>query len=227
MARTVNPSVHAVRWEAFVDAAQGLIQAKGYEQMSVQDVLDALDASRGAFYHYFDSKTALLEAVIDQQVDGALASVQPLLADPKLSAIAKLAGVFGGITSWKNARRELLLGLLETWLADDNAIVREKLRREVTQRLTPLIAEVVVQGVTEETFSADSPAHAAQVFVSLLLAANEVASRLFVAREANEITFDDARQTLDAYAEGLERVLGARPGSVALIDEATVHLWFD
>lgn len=227
MARTVNPSVHAVRREAFVDAAQGLIQAKGYEQMSVQDVLDALDASRGAFYHYFDSKTALLEAVIDQQVDGALASVQPLLSDPKLSAIAKLTGVFGGITSWKNARRELLLGLLETWLSDDNAIVREKLRREVTQRLTPLIADVVAQGVTEETLSASSTAHAAQVFVSLLLAANEVASRLFVARQANEITFDEARQTLDAYGEGLERVLGARPGSVALIDEATVHLWFD
>ena len=65
MARTVDTGAHAVRREAFVDTAQRLMQAKGYEQMSVQDVLDELDASRGAFYHYFDSKAALLEAVVD------------------------------------------------------------------------------------------------------------------------------------------------------------------
>ena len=62
MARTVDTEAHAVRREAFVDVAQRLMQTKGYEQMSIQDVLDELDASRGAFYHYFDSKTALLEA---------------------------------------------------------------------------------------------------------------------------------------------------------------------
>jgi AcrR family transcriptional regulator len=39
LARTVNPAVHAVRREAFVDAGQRLLQAKGYEQMSVQDGL--------------------------------------------------------------------------------------------------------------------------------------------------------------------------------------------
>ena len=48
MARTVNVAVHAVRREAFVEAAQRLMQTKGYEQMSIQDLLDELDASRGA-----------------------------------------------------------------------------------------------------------------------------------------------------------------------------------
>ena len=69
MARTLNPAAHAVRRDAFVDAAQRLIQAKGYEEMSIQDVLDELGASRGAFYHYFDSKAALLEAVVERMVD--------------------------------------------------------------------------------------------------------------------------------------------------------------
>ncbi|TMD86636.1 MAG: helix-turn-helix transcriptional regulator, partial [Chloroflexi bacterium] len=50
MARTLNAAVHTVRKEAFVDVAQRLMQTKGYQQMSVQDVLDELGASRGAFY---------------------------------------------------------------------------------------------------------------------------------------------------------------------------------
>jgi AcrR family transcriptional regulator len=227
MARTRNPTVHAVRRDAFVDAAQRLIQAKGYEQMSVQDVLDEVDASRGAFYHYFASKAALLEAVVDQQMDGALASFASLLADPQASALAKISGIFGGITSWKNARRDLMLGLLQTWLSDDNAIVREKFRREVHRRLTPILAQVVAQGVHERVFTAAAPEHTAQVFVSLLMGMNEAAARLFVARQAKAIAFDEARQELTAYADGLERILGARPGSLAMVDEATLHLWFD
>ena len=227
MARTLNPTAHAVRREAFVDAAQRLIQTKGYEQMSVQDVLDQVDASRGAFYHYFDSKAALLEAVIEQQMDGALGSITPLLADQTASAPAKVQGLFGGITTWKNARRDFLLALLQTWLSDDNAIVREKFRRAVIGRMTPLLADVITQGVAEGVFATGSPVHTARVFLALVLGANEDASRLFVARQANTVSFDEIKSSLDAYGEGFERILGARPGSLGFVDEATLHLWFD
>ena len=49
MARTLDPVAHAVRRDAFLDAAEALIRAKGYDEMSIQDVLDAVGASRGAF----------------------------------------------------------------------------------------------------------------------------------------------------------------------------------
>jgi len=52
MARTDKAvAAQAIRREAFVDAGLRLIQVKGYDQMSVQDVLDELDLSKGAFYH--------------------------------------------------------------------------------------------------------------------------------------------------------------------------------
>ncbi len=49
MARTLDPAAHAVRREAFIETAQRLIQTRGYERMSIQDVLDDVGASRGAF----------------------------------------------------------------------------------------------------------------------------------------------------------------------------------
>ena len=128
MARTVNAEVHTVRREAFVDAAERLMQTRGYEQMSVQDVLDDLGASRGAFYHYFDSKQALLEAVLDRMVDAGLGSVAPVVDDPTLVAAAKLRKIFSGIVQFKTDRKALVLSVLEVWLSDDNAIVREKLQ---------------------------------------------------------------------------------------------------
>src|SRR5256885_14246334 len=134
MARTVNAEVHMVRREAFVDAAERLMQTRGYEQMSVQDVLDDLGASRGAFYHYFDSKQALLEAVLDRMVDAGLGSVGPVVDDPTLVAAAKLRKIFSGLRPVKTDRKAVVLSVLEAVVSRDNASAREQLLRISVQR---------------------------------------------------------------------------------------------
>ena len=227
MARTLDPAAHALRRDEFVDAAQRLIQSRGYEQMSVQDVLDELSASRGAFYHYFDSKEALLTAVIDQMIDGAMGVVAPMVADPSLTAPEKFQRVFLGITQFKNSRIELLQGVIEAWISDDNAIVREKFRKVAVQRLSPLMARIVEQGLAEGVYTAGPPGPVARVLLSLMLGANEAAVELYVARRARTITFEAVQRALAAYADAFYRILGAPSWSFPITDEQTLHLWFD
>ncbi len=43
-----------------LDVAQRLIYTRGYEQMTIQDILDDLGISKGAFHHYSGSRQALL-----------------------------------------------------------------------------------------------------------------------------------------------------------------------
>jgi AcrR family transcriptional regulator len=204
------------------------MQTRGFDQISVQDLLDDLGVSKGAFYHYFDSKAALLEAVVQRMVAGAMESVAPVLDDADVTAPAKVGAIFGGIASWKNARRDVLLNLMRVWLADDNAIVREKFRREVARGMTPVLTRVVAQGVDEGSFHiAAAPEHTAAVFVSMLLGLNEAATRLYVRRAMNEISFDDVRSTLIAHWAAFERILGAPPGSLGMLDDETLHLWFE
>ena len=222
MARTVNPEVHTVRKEAFVDAATRLMQAKGWEQTSVQDVLDELEASRGAFYHYFDSKQALLEAVIERMVDVGLGSVAPLAADESLRAVPKLEAIFGGIGRWKTERKALVLALLKTWISDDNAIVRDKFRRGLAGRIVPMLAAVVKQGIDEGTFTATSPEETARILVMLLLGFQEAATDIFVAG----VGYDAARQTFASFNDAFERVLGAPRGSIDLANEAVLREWY-
>ena len=227
MARTLNPEVHAVRRDTFLDAAQGLIQAKGYEQMSIQDVLDAVGTSKGAFYHYFDSKAALLEAVIARMVTMATAELEPLLADPNRTALEKYNGMFQGIASWKTQRRDLLLAVLETWLSDDNAIVREKFRRHVAARLAPLLASIVRQGAREGTMAVDDPDDAALVVVALILGVNELAGSLFVAYQAGTTSIESIAATFEAFRAAMERILGLATGTLHLVDQDTLRWWFE
>lgn len=226
MARTLNPETHALRRDAFVEVAQRLIATKGYEQLSIQDVLDELGASKGAFYHYFDSKQALLAAVVERTVEVATATIEPIVADPLLPAREKLEGVFSGIAQWKGERSVLMLELARVWFSDDNIIVRERMRRAVAERLTPLLATIVRQGMAEGDFATSSAEGAADVLVSLVLGLNEVASRLFLERRANRVTFEEAEITIAAYVEGIERVLGLAAGTLALGDRIALQQWF-
>ncbi len=226
MARTLNPAVHTVRREAFIEVAQKLMQAKGYEQMSIQDVLDELGASRGAFYHYFDSKQALLEAVIDRMVDAGLGAVAPIVEDPRLRATDKLQKVFSGIGRWKTDRKALVMSLIEVWLSDHNAIVREKLRRTTMERMVPLLSRIVKQGVDEGTFTVSSPTETARVLVMLLHGFQDGATELFVARQKRLISYEDVERTMATYAEAFDRILGVPVGKIIFGDEAVLREWF-
>jgi AcrR family transcriptional regulator len=226
VARSVDTEAHAVRREAFVDAAQRLMQAKGYEQMSVQDVLDELDASRGAFYHYFDSKTALLEAVVTRIVDAALASVTLLVEDPSVGALAKLEGLFGGIAQWKLQRTELMLALTRVWLSDENTLMRDKMWQHLMLRLAPLLAAIGQQGDDEGVFTVTSPADTARVMAALLHGLNDLAVRTFVERDESGVSLADVEALVAAYVQAMERILGVPAGTLRLIDRTALREWY-
>ena len=226
MARTVNLEMRTVRRDAFLDAAQRLIQTKGYEQMSIQDVLDALETSRGAFYHYFESKLELLEAVVERFADVALAAVSPILDDPTLPALRKLERVFAGIARYKAEQKDLILALIDVMNSDGNSLFREKLRRMSASRLWPILTAVVLEGVEEGSFKTEMPDETARVIMVLMQGYQEIASELFVARQNGSLTYAAVKRTFSAYTEAFERILGLPKGSAKLADEATMRYWF-
>ena len=226
MARTVDIEARAVRRDAFVDAAQRLMQAKGYEQMSIQDVLAEVGASRGAFYHYFDSKAALLEAVVIRIVDAALASVTPLTEDRAVGALAKLEGLFGGIAQWKLERTDLMLELTRVWLSDENTLMRYKLWQHLMLRLAPLLASILRQGGDEGVFAVGSPDDTARVMVALLHGLNDLAVRTFIGRGEGGASLADVEAMVAAYVEAMERILGVPAGTLTLVDKAVLREWY-
>jgi AcrR family transcriptional regulator len=215
-----------VRRDAFLDVAQRLIQTKGYEAMSIQDLLDQLEASKGAFYHYFDSKQALLEAVVERFADGAIASLAPVLNDPGLPALKKLEAVLAGIATMKAEQKDLMLAIIEVWNSDGNAIVREKVRRLSERIMNPLFSSVVRQGIDEGSLHVDSPDETAMVLVSLMLGFQQKATDLYVARHAGAIAFEVVQRSVVAHTEAFERILGIPKGSLTLSDEKTLRFWF-
>ncbi|WP_100443967.1 TetR/AcrR family transcriptional regulator [Glycomyces xiaoerkulensis] len=223
MARTLDPVAHARRRDAFLDAAERLLQSKGYEDMSVADVLKELDTSKGAFYHYFDSKQDLAAAVMDRTSERLAAALAPVVDHQTgLAPLDKLQQFLAAAGQWKTHRRELLLELVGVWYSDANAVVRQRLRRAITSRIAPLLAELIDQGIQARVFTATDPESSAVVLLDLALDLNDrLAEALLTGAEAGH-----AARTTAAYTDALERVLGVPSGSVVLIDPTVLAAWF-
>jgi AcrR family transcriptional regulator len=227
MPRTVNPLKHTARRDEFIDAGQRLILTRGFDQFSVEDLLAEVGASKGAFYHYFGSKQALLEAVVDRIVDSAMGVVGQVVEDERLTAPEKLRAYFQTIASIKAGQREFLLQLMKVWYSDDNAIVRQKLRRGQIERVTPHLATIIRQGIAEGVFTLADPEQMARVVLALILDTGDEAGDLFIKRQAGEIDFAMVVRLFETYELALERLLGVPAGTLDVLDEVTLRTWFD
>src|SRR6266516_2469168 len=168
MARIVKEHEYAARRNAILDAAKLAVETKGYEQMAIADLLGELHISSGAFYHYFDSKPALLSALVERMGDQIEQLVLPIVHDPTLGALDKLQRFFATLDHWKLAHKRLALAYLRVWYADENAIVRHKLSIARVKRFTPWLEEIIRQGTREAVLTTPYPDQAARVVISLL-----------------------------------------------------------
>src|SRR6266852_8303708 len=115
----------------------------------------------------------------------------PAGADTSLPAPAKLQDVFIAIRRWKTEQKPLVLALLEVWLSDHNATVREKFRRRMVDRLAEMLTPIIDQGMREGDFNVATAPETARVLVMLLLGLQDVATDLFLDRQAGRIELTD------------------------------------
>jgi TetR/AcrR family transcriptional repressor of nem operon len=226
MARIVKEEEYAGKRNAILDVAQQLIYTRGYEQMTIQDMLDGLRISKGAFYHYFDSKQAVLEALVERMGEEVVQLLLPIVHDPVLGALEKLRRFFPTLARWKTARKDFILALMHILYADENALFRQKARTLAVKRVTPLMTTVIRQGVREGVLTTAYPDQVSEVVISLVLDFGDALAGLLLSWKPERDESLRVERTVAAYTETLERALGAPTGSLPLVDDQTLKEWF-
>jgi AcrR family transcriptional regulator len=213
------------RRNEILDTAQRLIYTKGYEQMAIQDILNELQIAKGTFYHYFDSKQAMLEALIERMTEQALEVVSPIIHDQQLSALEKFRHFFDTSVRWKAQRKAFLIALLRVWYTDENVLVRQKVNAMAIQRMVPLLTIVIQQGVEEGILTTPFPEQAGKIVMELFLGLQDSLVHLLLQTEASHEILHRIETVVNVYSDALERVLGAPMGSLPLTDIHVFEEW--
>ena len=143
-----------------LDTAIHLFRENGWDNVNIEDIVAAVGVTRGAFYHYFKSREALIIAVIDQV----------FYDDNPFILASKQEGL--------NALERLRFALATTIGSDfnDTGIVKE-LRKAISNpvifkselfstlnTLSPYIEKLIVEGNEDGSMSVPYPKQAAQSF---------------------------------------------------------------
>lgn len=214
MVRTINEAAHEARRNAILDAAQRAIETRGYEQMAIADLVGELRISSGAFYHYFDSKPALLEALVERIGNQIEPLVLPIAHDRAAGTLTKFQRFFTALDHWKHAHRRLVLASLRVWYGDENAIVRHKLYVARVQRLTPWLEEMIRQGIEEGVLTTSYPDQTTRMVISLFEDLGYATAEILCAQDHSPDDLPRLARIVEACADGLERLLGAPAGSI-------------
>ncbi len=196
--------------------------------MSVQDVLDDLQISGGAFHHYFDSRGALLDALVERIQRESAQPLLPIIHDPHLTAIQKLQGFLSALDRLRMERKQDVMEAARVWYTDANAIVRQRVDEALVTQRAPLLTEVVRQGIAEGVFTTPFPKHAGELIMVLLQGMGDAHARLLFlsAEERDQRRHVEAIvATHAAYMEAVERVLGAPPNSLYRAATEAVMAW--
>jgi TetR/AcrR family transcriptional repressor of nem operon len=92
----MNTTPHAtsdVR-DTILATGQRLMAGKGYSAVGLNEILTGAGVPKGSFYHYFGSKDAFGEALLDNYFEEYLADIDVTLAEPGLTMAERLLSYF-------------------------------------------------------------------------------------------------------------------------------------
>ena len=224
MARIVKEEEYAVKRKEILDAALRLVYTRGYDQMSIQEILDQLSISKGAFYHYFDSKQALLDGLVEQMLVEAEQVLRPIL-EADLPAVEKLRRYFETGSRWKTDRKSFMLDLLRVWYTDANALVRQKQEAAAIKWIAPMLSEIIRQGMAEGVFTTTYPDQIGSMIWGLAQGISDNVAELLMTETPQPDALQHLEAILGAYSEAVERILGAPAGSLPLVNVALLKEW--
>jgi AcrR family transcriptional regulator len=227
MARIIKEEEHAARRKEILDVAQRLVQTRGYEQVTIQDILDELKISKGAFYHYFDSKADLLEAIIDRNLGEVDHLLKPIVQDPAVPALEKMRLFFDISSRWKSAHRDYILEILKVWYHDHNVVFRQKMFASGLRWISPYLTQITRQGIQEGTLSVAYPEYVGEILFAIANGLGDSMAQLILDPAPDQDNLRCLRELITTYTEAVERILGAPPGSLPLVDPESLEVWFE
>lgn len=201
-----------------LDAAQMLFFSRGWDAVTVGDVLEEAGISKGGFYHHFAAKEDLLDGLIERMTMAALRTAEAARTNTSGDALARFNAFLAESIRWRAERGPELRFLTDVMLRPGNDVLFHRITTAANEAAGPLLAQMLAEGVAEGCFDVPEVVLTAETILNLGHGRREALRAAIRQAEAGEI--DAATDILNTRmsAEGalLDRLLGLPPNSIRL-----------
>lgn len=220
--RIVKPA--EIRKQEVLECAMRLFATQGYEQTSINQIIAELGISKGAFYHHYESKEDLIEAIAAMYVEEAMTRVRSVLEDETLDAFGRLSMFLSRMRNIKSESAAELQAAFAPIFLERNSHLYERTQVTVNNVVRPVLAGIIAEGIADRTFDAPDAEAAADIMLYLMGSTRPLVAALYAS--TNQI---DVQRNINSLVTRMrylgtviDRILGIPEGSIELADEASI-----
>lgn len=189
-----------IRKKELIKIAYELFITKGYENTSVDEIIEKAGIAKGTYYYHFESKEQMLEEVINMMInEGVERAKQIINLDLKLEE--KL--VYTILSLRVTPEEQSVEDAIHT---KENIILHKKINDRIIDEATPIISSIVKEAKENGLFACDDNIEE-RVRMTLILS-NEMFDH-------NEIT----EKSIEVFIDTLEKIYGAKKGTLSFISK--------
>ncbi|PGU10414.1 TetR family transcriptional regulator [Bacillus cereus] len=199
------------RRKEILETAERLFLTKGYTKTTVNDILKEIGIAKGTFYHYFKSKEEVMDEIIMRIIKEDVAKAKVIVSNPNIPVLEKL---FRVLMEQSPKSGDVKDKMIEQFHQPNNAEMHQKSIVQSIIHLSPVLAEILEQGIDEGVFSTPYP----QETIELLLSSAQVIfdEGLF------EWKPEEMMRRVKAYIKMMEVSVGAKEGSFDYMVEVLI-----
>ncbi|HHZ5407203.1 TetR/AcrR family transcriptional regulator [Bacillus cereus] len=190
------------RRKEILETAERLFLTKGYTKTTVNDILKEIGIAKGTFYHYFKSKEEVMDEIIMRIIKEDVAKAKVIVSTPNIPVLEKL---FRVLMEQSPKSGDIKDKMIEQFHQPNNAEMHQKSLVQSIIHLSPVLTEILEQGIEEGIFSTSYP----QETIELLLSSAQVIfdEGLFQWKP------EEMMRRVKAYIKMMEVSVGAKEGS--------------
>lgn len=192
-----------VRREEILDAAEKLFAAKGFDNTSTGDILDAVGIARGTLYYHFKSKEDILDGVIQRITDRLMQDASEIVRQKELPVLERLTKAIMSL----NVESKIGYEIMEQVHRPQNALMHQKMQTTLLAGIHPILTELVEEGVQQGICHTRYPESVVEMTI---LYANTAFDELNV----SGLSPEQQERKIAGFIYNLERLMGMAEGSL-------------
>ena len=190
------------RRDVIIDTAESLFIGKGFNNTSVDEIVNKLGVAKGTFYYYFKSKEEILDELINRYLKNIKTIADQIVLKDELNAPDKIMLLFKQISKYGSSRKNIFDYLHK----ESNAQLHIKYEKKSFPLLIPSFVTLIEQGIKEGVFNTRYPEEAA--FAILGLNDNLFGKKKIIKKQIKKL-----QEQAAIFFDFLERILGAKTGT--------------
>lgn len=192
------------RRNEILDVAERLFSQKGFEGTSTNEILEEIGIARGTLYYHFKSKEDIMNALIERYNKRILSAAKEVAHNQQLTVFERIIQVVLSlkISQYNENSDEFIAHIHKP----QNVLMHQKIQRVIIQSITPILADLIREGITQGLFQTAFPYECVELFM--------VYATTLLDGDIIEVTKEEGIARMQVMLINMEKILGCEPGSL-------------